>query len=146
MIVHARDRKTCDDTAFGVYVDGKEKGKHIKVCTNSKCAVHGYAAAQAHGSAQDKEKRAKAKVEALTRMCIFQAIFQASSQFQLQDEDYLKVVEFAIWRAGHNGLMRTAKVVGWNCNLNHKIAVIAALCFPKFGVQPLTSLFCIREP
>jgi len=35
----------------------------------------------------------------------------------LQDEDYLRVVEFAIWRADHNGLMRTAKVVGWDKEL-----------------------------
>jgi hypothetical protein len=68
------------------------------VCTNGKCAVHGFAAAQTRGSTQDKEKRAKAKAktEALTRMRIFQAIFEASSEVQLQDEDYLPVSEFAI--------------------------------------------------
>ena len=26
-------------------------------------------------------------------------------------------MEFAIWRADHNGLMRTAKVVGWDNEL-----------------------------
>jgi len=111
------NEKTCDDTAFGVLVDGSEKGRQIRVCTNAKCAVHGFAAGQARGSAQDKEKRAKARAEGLTRWRIFQAIFQASSQVQLQDEDYLKVVEFAIWRAEHNGLLRTAKVVGWDKEL-----------------------------
>lgn len=64
-----------------------------------------------------KEKRAKAKAEALTRMCIFRAIFQAPSEVQLQDENYLRVVEFAIWRVDHNSLMRTAKVVGWDKEL-----------------------------
>jgi len=109
--------KTCDDTAFGVFVDGTEKGRQIRVCANAKCAVHGFAPGQARGSAQDKEKRAKARVEALTRWRVFQAIFEASSKVQLQDEDYLRVVEFAIWRADHNGLMRTAKVVGWDKEL-----------------------------
>ena len=60
---------------FGVYVDGTEKGRQVKVCTNAKYVVHGYSAAQGRGSVQDKEKRAKAKIEALTRMRIFQAIF-----------------------------------------------------------------------
>lgn len=106
--------RTCDDTVIGVLIDGSEKAKQIKVCTNSKCSVHGYGAAQARSSAQDKEKRAKAKAEHLTRMRIFQAIFAASSEVDLEDEDYLRVVEFAIWRADHNGLMRTAKVVGWD--------------------------------
>ena len=46
-----------------------------------------------------------------------EAIFQASSQVQLQDEDYLRVAEFAIWRADHNGLVRTAKAVGWDKEL-----------------------------
>jgi ParB family chromosome partitioning protein len=53
------NEKTCDDTVFGIYEDGGEKGKQIKLCTNRKCTVHGYAAARARGSAQDKEKRAK---------------------------------------------------------------------------------------
>jgi len=111
-IIH--NGKTCEDTVFGVYIDGHDKAKQAKVCTNSKCAVHGYGASQSGSAIQDKEKRAKARAEALVRMRIFQAIFTASSTVDLEDQDYLHVVEFALWRADHNGLMRTAKVVGWD--------------------------------
>jgi len=104
----------CEDTKVGVYIDGQQQCHKVRVCTNNKCTVHHpYAASTGSSSAEQKEKRAKARKEAVVRSRVLAAIYKASANVSIEDEDYITVAQHSISRADHNGLMKLAKLLDW---------------------------------
>lgn len=94
-------------------MDGAEKGKRVYVCTNPKCTIHNSVTAASSSRPEEKERRRKARKEASGRAAVFAAIYKAASEVDLEDDDYITLAEYALYRADHNGLMRLAKLIGW---------------------------------
>ena len=111
---YARNAKQrCDHLLIGIFVDGDKRGQKVRICTDAHCKVHSYSSGASAASDDTKKKQAAAKIEACARLRIFQAIFAAAKDVEMDEKDYLDVAAYAIDRADTNGVKRLVDMLGW---------------------------------
>jgi ParB/RepB/Spo0J family partition protein len=127
------EHNPCPSAVTGVWVDGRDAGKSIPVCIDSKCPQHGGGSSRGiSGSAEEAARRKKAKVETARRRAIFGAVLPKIARGVevqgLPPREVMNLVALGFWShvyGEHQALV--AGLLGWEKTRNLSTERVAEL-------------------